>query len=215
MSAVATGPPTPPSPPPGAEHAYDVLASRVIRQLSDADSLDTKLGAAVAILVALAGAVYAAQPPRIFAAIVSGWLAVALVQAIRGFTYDTKFADGVTAKFLTDRLALDSPAIKWHFDLPHTHAYDVQSAVFVMDRLAVATGRRRYADLARKARRWFDGRNPACTPIYDRAVGRVADGLDDQRVSDSSGAEANITACLALLGDPGVLEQARHWTHIW
>ena len=101
------------------------------------------------------------------------------------------------------------------FDLPHTHAYDVQSAVFVMDRLAVATGRRRYADLARKARRWFDGRNPACTPIYDRAVGRVADGLDDERVSDSSGAEANITACLALLGDPGVLEQARHWTHIW
>ena len=123
MSAVATGPPTPSSPPLGAEHAYDVLASRVIRQLSDADSLDTKLGAAVAILVALAGAVYAAQPPRIFAAIVSGWLAVALVQAIRGFTYDTKFADGVTAKFLTDRLALDSPAIKWHSLEPLKIAY--------------------------------------------------------------------------------------------
>src|SRR5260370_1916472 len=114
MSAVASSPPTPPSPPPGAEHSYDVLATRVIRQLSDADSLDTKLGAAVAILVALAGVVYAAQPPRIFAAIVSGWLAVALLQAMRGFAYDTKFADGVTAKFLTDRLALDSAAIKWH-----------------------------------------------------------------------------------------------------
>jgi hypothetical protein len=101
------------------------------------------------------------------------------------------------------------------FDLPHTHAYDVQSAVFVMDRLAAATGRRRYGDLARKARGWFDGQNAARTPIYDRAVGRVADGLDDARVSDSSGAEANITACLALLGDPGVLEQARRWTHIW
>lgn len=71
MSAVASSPPTPPSPRPGAEHAYDVLATRVIRQLSDADSLETKLGAAVAILVALAGAVYAAQPPRIFAAIVT------------------------------------------------------------------------------------------------------------------------------------------------
>ena len=101
------------------------------------------------------------------------------------------------------------------FDLPHAHAYDVQSAVFVMDRLAAATGRERYAELARKARRWFDGRNPAGAAIYDRAVGRVADGLDDGRASDSSGAEANITACLALLGDPGVLEQARRWTYVW
>ena len=98
------------------------------------------------------------------------------------------------------------------FDLPHVHSYDVQSAVFVMDRLAAVTGEERYAETARKARRWFDGRNSAAAVIYDRAAGRVADGLDDGRVSDRSGAEANITAGLALLGEPEVLSVARSWT---
>jgi hypothetical protein len=101
------------------------------------------------------------------------------------------------------------------FALPHTHSYEVQSAVFVMDRLAAVTGQERHADMARKARRWFDGRNLAGAVIYDRAAGRVADGLDDGRVSDRSGAEANITAGLALLGDPEVLSLARGWTRVF
>jgi hypothetical protein len=71
------------------------------------------------------------------------------------------------------------------FDLPHVHNYDVQSAVFVMDRLVVVTGRPRYEEVARKARSWFDGRNPAGAAVFDRAAGRVADG--------------NINAGLALL----------------
>jgi len=101
------------------------------------------------------------------------------------------------------------------FDLPHVHSYEVQSAIFVMDRLADVTRQPRYADMARKARCWFDGRNPAGAAMFDRATGRVADGLDDGRVSDRSGAEANITACLALQGDPGVLSLARSWTRAW
>ena len=48
--------------------------------------------------------------------------------------------------------------------------------------------------------------------LADRDVG---DGIDDGRVSDRSGAEANITACLALLGDAGVLATARSWTQVW
>jgi len=108
--------------------------------------------------------------------------------------------------------AVFGEVIESGFDLPHVHSYDVQSAVFVMDRLAAITGQERYAEAAGKARRWFDGRNPAAEVIYDRAAGRVADGLDDGRVSDRSGAEANITAGLALLGDPEVLAVARGWT---
>jgi hypothetical protein len=113
---------------------------------------------------------------------------------------------------VTSAEAVFGEIIESGFDLPNVHSYEVQSAVFVMNRLAAVTGQERYGDLARKARRWFDGRNPAGAEIYDRATGRVADGLDEGRVSDSSGAEANITACLALIDDPGVLSLARSWT---
>lgn len=101
------------------------------------------------------------------------------------------------------------------FDCPHVTSYDVQCVVFAMERLAAATGRPRYAEMARMARGWFDGRNRAGAAIYDRAAGRVADGLDDGRVSARSGAEANIEACDALLSDPGVLSVARGWTQAW
>jgi hypothetical protein len=101
------------------------------------------------------------------------------------------------------------------FDLPHVHSYDVQSAVFVMDRLAAVTGQPRYGDLARRARAWYDGRNPAGAGIYDRANGRVADGLDNGWLNDRSGAEANISAGLALLEDPVVLSTARMSSGAW
>ena len=116
---------------------------------------------------------------------------------------------------VTSAEAVFAEVIESGFDLPHVHSYEVQSAIFVMDRLADVTGQPRFADKAQKARSWFDGRNPAGAVMYDRAKGRVADGLDDGRVSDRSGAEANITACLALQGNPGVLSLARSWTRVW
>ena len=116
---------------------------------------------------------------------------------------------------VTSAEAVFAEVIESGFDVPHVHSYEVQSAAFVMDRLAAVTGEPRYTELALQARKWFDGRNPAGAAMYDRATGRVADGLDDGRVSDRSGAEANITACLALLGDPGVLSLARSWTRVW
>jgi hypothetical protein len=100
------------------------------------------------------------------------------------------------------------PVIESGFDLPHVHPYDVQSAIFVMDRLAAATGDRRYAELARKGRAWFGGRNPAGSPVYDRERGRVADGVDQGVINAHSGAEANISGGLALLADPFVMEQS-------
>ena len=107
--------------------------------------------------------------------------------------------------------AVFGEAIESGFDLPHIHGYDVQSAVFVMERLASATGRRRYAELTQKARRWFDGHNPAGVAVFDRTTGRVADGIDDGTLNDRSGAEASISAGLALLNDPLVLSTARDW----
>lgn len=106
---------------------------------------------------------------------------------------------------------LFTPIIQSGFDLPHVQPYDVQSAVFVMDHLAAVTGDQRYVALAQAARGWFDGRNPAAARTYDRAKGRVADGIDHGRINDHSGAEANITAGLALVEDPSVLEIARNW----
>lgn len=84
----------------------------MIRQVSAVDGLDAKLGVAVAALIAVTGAIYAAQPPRIFAALVSGWVLVALVQAFRSFRYDTGYTDGVNTKFLDERMHLQPAEIK-------------------------------------------------------------------------------------------------------
>lgn len=112
---------------------------------------------------------------------------------------------------ITSAEAMFTEVIESGFDRSHVHSYDVQSVVFVMDRLAAVTRTPRHSEMARQARYWFDGRNPAAAATYDREAGRVADGLDDGRVSARSGAESNITACHALLNDPGVLAVARGW----
>lgn len=96
------------------------------------------------------------------------------------------------------------PAIASCFDLPLVQPYGVACAVHAMDALAGATGDARYVQLARDARAWFDGRNPAREPVYDRVTGRVADGIDDGRVSRNAGAESNIVAAEALFAEIAV-----------
>jgi hypothetical protein len=91
------------------------------------------------------------------------------------------------------------PIVQERFDLVAVTPYDVSSAVFDLDRLGIATGDGRWVAHAADARAWFDGRNPAEAPVYDRGRGRVADGIDEGRVSENSGAEANIEAASALL----------------
>ncbi len=93
------------------------------------------------------------------------------------------------------------PAIASGFDLPLVQPYGVACAVHAMEALAQATGDVRYIGLARDARAWFDGRNPARTAVYDRVAGRVADGIDDGLVSLNSGAESNIVAAEALFAE--------------
>lgn len=77
--------------------------------------------------------------------------------------------------------------------------FDVSSTVAGLDAVAAATGEARYADLAALARAWFDGRNAAAEPIYDRVRGCVFDGIDGTRVNRNSGAESNIEGALALI----------------
>ena len=78
-------------------------------------------------------------------------------------------------------------------------AYEVSSCVVVADRLHAATGEDRWSAAAADARAWFDGRNLANAPTYDPVRGRVADGIDENRVSANSGAESNISGADALL----------------
>ena len=97
--------------------------------------------------------------------------------------------------------AVFAPAIGSGFDLPLVQPYGVACAVHAMDALHSATGEARYGELARDARAWFDGRNPARSAVYDRVAGRVADGIDKGRVSRNSGAESNIVAAEALFSE--------------
>ncbi len=94
--------------------------------------------------------------------------------------------------------ALLVPVVEGGFDLPACSPYDVASCVYSLDRLAEATGDARWRRLTADARGWFDGRNPAGRPVYDPEAGRVADGVDEGRISENSGAEANIEGAAAL-----------------
>jgi hypothetical protein len=87
------------------------------------------------------------------------------------------------------------------FDRPHTSPYDVASAVTTMSELANVTKNPKYEDLATLARRWFHGRNPASAPVYDQNLGLVADGIDNGRINQNSGAESNIEGGIALLDE--------------
>ena len=90
------------------------------------------------------------------------------------------------------------PLIDRAFDLETVQPYGAASAVFVMDRLRAACGDGRYEAAAHDARAWFDGRNPAGRPVYDRVTGRVSDGIDGTRLNPHSGAESNILGAQAL-----------------
>jgi len=87
------------------------------------------------------------------------------------------------------------------FDLERTQPYDVASAVYVLTRIAAVTGTPAYTALLAMARSWFDGRNSAKCPVYDRRTGRIGDGVEEGRVSLHSGAEANIVGAQALFDD--------------
>ena len=98
-------------------------------------------------------------------------------------------------------LAYLAPLIESGFDEAVVQPYGVASAIYSVDRLATLTGDERFVDLTRKARAWFDGRNPANRVVYDRDAGKVHDGIDDGVLNLHSGAESNIVGAQALIDD--------------
>ncbi len=97
--------------------------------------------------------------------------------------------------------ALLEPVVRSAFALPHVQPYGVAAVVYGMDRLHEVTGSARYAELAALARAWFDGRNAAGVPVYDRDAGAVHDGIDGDRLNRNSGSESNIVGAQALLAE--------------
>lgn len=92
-----------------------------------------------------------------------------------------------------------APLIDGGFELPSAQPYGVASALFDVDRLATITGDPRFRQLSERARSWFHERNTAGRAVYDRAAGRVHDGIDSGILNRHSGAESNIVAAQALL----------------
>jgi hypothetical protein len=114
----------------------------------------------------------------------------------------------------TSALKLFVPIVRSGFDLPNVTPYDVASSVFALGRLGLVTGDHSWAELASDARAWFNGRNPTGRPVYDRERGRVADGIDNGRISENSGAEANVVAADALLDDAIACAKAMRPLHV-
>ena len=98
-------------------------------------------------------------------------------------------------------LAYLAPIIESGFDEPTVQPYGVASAIYSVERLGSITGDALFGDLANKARAWFDGRNPAGRPVYQRDAGRVHDGIDDGVLNPHSGAESNIVGAQALIDE--------------
>jgi hypothetical protein len=140
--------------------------------------------------VVLKNSAYEVEPPHLWAHIQEGVLATAGAD-LQDST--------LTSAAVASAEAVVLPAIGHAFAGARSMAYEVSSCTIVADRLYAATGERRWADAAADARAWFDGRNMAKAPTYDVERGRIADGIDEDRVSDNSGAESNISGAEALL----------------
>ena len=106
-----------------------------------------------------------------------------------------------TAAARASAIAYLAPLVERGFDEPTVQPYGVASAIYSLDKLAEVTTEAVFSDLAAKAREWFYGRNPAGVAVYDRADGRVRDGIDDGAVNEHSGAESNIVGAQALIDD--------------
>ena len=99
----------------------------------------------------------------------------------------------------TSASALWGPIVRGGFDRPSVTPYDAACAVYSLECLADVDGGDDWFELAAQARRWFDHVDASGRAVYDRRVGRVADGVDAGRVSENSGAEANVVGAQVLL----------------
>jgi hypothetical protein len=80
-----------------------------------------------------------------------------------------------------------------------TIPYEASCVARALYRLSDVTHSESYRDLAHGAAAWFTGQNAARVPVYDRAAGRIYDGIDPGPiVSRNAGAESNVEGLLAM-----------------
>ncbi len=94
-----------------------------------------------------------------------------------------------------------APIVRSEFDKPTTLPYEVSSTAFNFRIAYEYTANEEFRTLYEKAKSWFYGDNPAKSPVYDRNLGVVYDGIDNKSVSKNSGAESNIEGAMALFDD--------------
>ncbi len=109
--------------------------------------------------------------------------------------------DGLIEVARASARAVWAPVVRAGFDLPSVSPYDVACAIDCLDRLGKVDTDGPWVELATDSRAWFDRVDERGRAIYDRATGRVADGVDEGRVSENSGAEANIVAAGSLIDE--------------
>jgi len=79
-----------------------------------------------------------------------------------------------------------------------TVPYEVSSTHRNLAIVAALTGDRELRQAARCCRQWFWGRNRAGIPMLDVRTGRISDGIDCDRRSANSGAEAGVETLSAI-----------------
>jgi glycosyltransferase involved in cell wall biosynthesis len=85
---------------------------------------------------------------------------------------------------------------KARFDQQPVEACATVSACLEVYRL---TEESRWLEEARRAFRWFLGKNDLQVPLYDAATGGCRDGLHPDRVNENQGAESTLSFLMALL----------------
>lgn len=95
-------------------------------------------------------------------------------------------------------LAYLAPLVEWGFHESTVQPYGVACAVYSLDRLDARTDNPLFDTLGKRARAWFDGKNPSRLAVYDRVRGGVCGGIDNGRLNLNSGAESNILGAQAL-----------------
>lgn len=91
-----------------------------------------------------------------------------------------------------------------HYVALQTHhypqiAYGIRPMVFAADEAYRITGKQRYRMLARRFATWLTGANSVHRPVYDKASGRVADGIvSPGSINANSGAESTVEGLMTL-----------------
>ena len=169
----------------------DVRAVALLAALRYAEA--TRSGAAAERAVRWADEIYATRwqgilPDRRGSSTVHLWGHLQECALAEAGTYFRRPEWVEAARASAERLLI--PAVELKFPGPTSIAFDVSCAVRGLLAVGTATGDESYTRYANLGRTWFDGRNAAANPVFDRQRGPTASGLPLGR-------------CVIVAGAPG------------